>query len=156
MQVFSFDNQMKKTGIDMIKAGSVLSLMMFIICLIIYVFNGIEFSMVMILTGFLFIAFNIIGFTFLIQQKDIQFNEGNLIIKPIYRKHPFLMDIEDVTRVKIIMIGNYQPKIVITFKNKRYAFNVSNTAPKNSVLRIKDYFLDQNVKVLLKDKGIRW
>lgn len=140
----------------MIKAGSVLSLIMFVICLSIYLFDGIEFLMVIILTGFLFIVFSMIGLTFLMQQKDIQFNEDNLIIKPIYRKHPFLMDIKDVTKVKIIMIGNYQPKIVIYVKHRRYAFNTSNTVPKNSILRIKDYFLDSNVEVIYKDQGIRW
>ena len=151
-----FDNKMKSLAIDFFKAGAVMTGAIFVISLIIYLFEGIELLTVFIITALIFFIFYIFGVIFLLQQKVITFHHSSLEIKSIYRRKARVIHLSNMKEVKIIHIGGYQPKIVIKTHGWRYVINCINTTPNQSILNIKAYFHNKKIPTIYKDHGIRW
>lgn len=156
MRNIEFDNKMKSLSIDFFKAGLVMTGITLVASIIIYLFGGMDFPAVLILTGFIFIIFFTFGFIFLVQQKKMILSHSTVEITYIYKSKTTVIDLNDIKEVKIIHIGNYQPKIVIRTTKWRYTINCSNTTTNQSILNVKAYFKDKKIKTKYKDHGIRW
>ncbi len=156
MEEFKFNNGMKSVGLDMVKAGLVLTVLCFVICIIVFLFDGMDFIMTIGFSLLMLVIFSLLGGVFIIQQKDVLFNHSSLEIKYIYKSKVTVVELTKIEKVKIINIGNYQPKIVIKTNNWRYAFNCSNVVSNKDILSIKDYFETKSINTIYKDKGIRW
>ncbi len=151
-----FDNKMKSLAIDFFKAGAVMTGAIFVISLIIYLFEGIELRTVFIITALIFFIFYVFGVTFLLQQKVMTFHHSTVEIMSILKRKTKVINLSDIKEVKIIHIGNYQPKIVIKTHVWRYVINCINTTPNQSIINIKTYFKSKKIPTKYKDHGIRW
>ncbi len=153
MLPFTFDNEMKKVGVNFIKTGAMFSILIFSVSLLLFIFNILDFLSVIIIFGLFFLFFYVIGSIFIMQQKHIIFNDTTIEIHSQVKKVPTVIDVHDIEHVSIINAENYQPKIIIKNSQMRHAITCANTVSKQALKSVKNYFETHQVPAVLKNKG---
>ncbi|MFW6319245.1 MAG: hypothetical protein ACOC1L_03585 [Bacillota bacterium] len=155
MQPFTFDNQMKSTGINFIKAGAAFSALIFVVSLLLYAFTILDLLSVIIITGLFFLLFYVIGIIFIIQQKHITFNDAAIEIYFYVKKSSVIIDVDDIEHVTIIKGNNIQPKIIIKYSEMHHTITCANTVTNQALESVKAYFETRQISTVIKNKGIR-